>query len=153
MVGEVAGDHLGAAVLAAQLPVLAGELDGGLHRVAARGGEEHAVQVAGCVLGEPGGQGDGGFVGERPDREVAERLALPGGCLGQLLAAVADLHGEQPRQPVEVALAVLVVDVAAFAAGDDRHLAVGEPTEAGEVHPQVTLGVVGQLGHDRLRKS
>ena len=132
------------AVLAAQLPVLAGQLDGGLHRVAAGGGEEHAVEVAGGVVGQPLGQRDGRLVGERPDGEVGQLLALLAGGLGDLLAAVADLHGEQAGEAVEVALAVLVVDVAAFAAGDHRHVVAGERAEAGEVHPQMTLRVIGE---------
>ena len=50
-------------------------------------------------------------------------LGLAGRGLGQLGAAVADLAGEQSGQPVEVALAVLVVDPDAFAPDDDRDLA------------------------------
>ena len=48
---------------------------------------------------------DGGRVRVRPDREVLERLGLPTCGLGQLGATVADLHGEQARQAVEVAVA------------------------------------------------
>ena len=40
--------------------------------------------------------------------------------LNQSLAAVADLHGEQARQPVEVALAVVVPDPDAPAADQDH---------------------------------
>jgi hypothetical protein len=53
---------------------------------------------------------------------------------------VADVHAEEGAQPVEVAVAVLVPDVAAVTAHDDRHLVVGaERAHAAEVHPQVPL--------------
>jgi hypothetical protein len=148
VVGEVARDDLRLAVLAAELPVLPGELDGGLHGVATAGREEHPVQVAGGVFGQSAGQGHGRFVGERPDREVGERLGLVAGGLGQLTAAVPDLHREQAGQPVEIALARLVVDVAALAAGDDRYVAGRVGAESGEVHPEMTLGVIGERCHD-----
>ena len=125
MVGERARDHLGPHRLAAQLEVLAGELDRRLDGVAARRGEEHPVEIAGRACREPFGEHDRRLVGERPDREVGEAARLLGGRLGELLAAVPDLHGEQAGQSVEVAAAVLVVDVAALAAVDDRHVPVG----------------------------
>ena len=145
MIREVATDHLGAAVFATELEVLARELDGGLHRVAARGREEHAVQIAGGVRGEACGELDGRLVRERPDGEVGELLGLPTGGLGQFHATVPHLHREQARQAVEVSLAVLVVDVAALTTGDDGHLTLR--TEAGEMHPQVALSCVGQGVH------
>src|SRR5204862_286105 len=52
-----------------------------------------------------------------------------------------DVHAEERREAVEVALAVLVVDVDALAARDDRHLVlfvVG--AHAREVQPQVAAG-------------
>ena len=59
------------------------------------------------------GQLDGVGVGVGPDREVPELAALAAGGLGQLGAAVADLHGEQAGEAVEVAVALDVPDVAA----------------------------------------
>ena len=50
-----------------------------------------------------------------PVREEAQLAGLVGARLGDVGAAVADVHAEQRREPVEVALAVLVVDVAALA--------------------------------------
>src|SRR5262249_21348973 len=38
----------------------------------------------------------------------------------EFLATVADLHHEQAREPVDIALALVVEDVHALAAGDDR---------------------------------
>ena len=151
VVGEEARDHLRARGLADQLEVLPGQLDRGVDRLAARRCEEHPVEVARSERGEARRQFDGRFVGERPDREVAERLGLTRRGLAELGAAVADLHREQSRQPVEISLAVLVPHVAALATRDDRHLGVGECAEAGEVHPQVTSGEFGQVGHARPR--
>ena len=123
MVGDVAADHLVPLGLADQLEVLAGQLPGRLDRLGAAGGEEDPVEVAGGELGEPLGQLDGLRVRVGPQREVGELGGLLGAGLGQLGAAVADLAGEQAGQAVEVALAVLVVDVDALAADDDRDLA------------------------------
>ena len=50
----------------------------------------------------------------------AQRAGLPGGGFGEFGTAVADLHDEQPGQRVEVALAAVVEDGDAVAAGDDR---------------------------------
>ncbi len=122
VVGEVARDHLRARGLAAQLEVLARQLDRGVDGLAARRSQEHPVEVTGRQFGKARGQFDGRFVGERPDREVAERLGLARRCFAQLGPTVPRLHREQPGEPVEVPLAVLVPHVAALAAGDDRHL-------------------------------
>ena len=76
-----------------------------------------------------------------PVREEAELAGLVGAGLGHVLAAVADVDAEQRAQAVEVAVAVLVPDVAAVAADDDRDLgAVGVGAHAAEVHPEVALG-------------
>ena len=50
-------------------------------------------------------------------------------------AAVADLHGEQPGQPVEVALAAVVEDGDTLAAGDDRRC--DARAVPGEVQPKM----------------
>ena len=55
----------------------------------------------GASVAETGRELDGGRVGVRPDREVLERLRLGPRRLGEVGAAVADLHGEQPREAVE----------------------------------------------------
>jgi hypothetical protein len=122
--------------LALQLEVLLRELPGGLDGLAAADGEEHLVQVAGRADDHPLGQFDRGRVSGAPQREVREFAALLGGGLGQLLAAVADLDGEQPGQPVEVPLPVGVPHVRAVAAHDHRRR--GHPVAVpGEVHPEV----------------
>ena len=142
MICEVTRDHLGARRLSDQLEVLPRQLDRGVERLTSRGSQEDPVEVAGRQRREARGQLDRGFVGEGPYGEVAERLGLASGGLAEFGTTVAGLHGEQTGETVEVALAVLIPHIAALAAGNDRHLAVGERTEAGEVHPQVTLGLI-----------
>jgi hypothetical protein len=79
-------------------------------------------------------------MGVRPvgvERQLAHlrRRGLP-----HLLAVrVADLHREEARERVEVALPVRVLEVAALAADDDRDLAVAVAAHAGEVEPQVLV--------------
>ena len=77
----------------------------------------------GAMRGQAVGQLDGLRVRVGPEREVGQLARLPGRGLGDLGPAVADLADEQPGQPVQVALAVLVIDVLALAAHDDRDLA------------------------------
>ena len=55
-----------------------------------------------------------------PVREEVELAQLRRRGVRQLGAAVADVHAVERREPVEVALAVSVVDVAALAGNDDR---------------------------------
>ena len=89
VVGHRAADHLVLGGLAGELEVLLGELPGGLDRLAATGGEEDPVEVAGRAVGEPLGQLDGPRVGVGPQREEGEVLGLLRGGIGELLAPVA----------------------------------------------------------------
>src|SRR5205814_7519388 len=75
-----------------------------------------------------------------PDGEEVELLHLARGGLAELGAAVPRIHAEQRREPVEVAVALLVPHVRALAANDDRHLAPVKAPVPGEVHPQMPLG-------------
>lgn len=154
VVGDGAGDDLVLGRLAGQLEVLLGELPGGLHRLAAAGGEEDLVEVAGRLVREPLRELDGLGVGVGPDREERQLLRLLGGRLGELLAAVTGLHHEQARQAVEVAPALVVPDVGALTADDGGDGRVLVRRHAGEVHPQVVvrglaevLGGVGAHGY------
>ena len=88
-------------------------------------------------------------VGVAPVGVEAELLGLLGRGLAELGAAVAGVYAEERGEPVEVALAVLVVDVAALAAHEDRHLVVRVGAHAREVHPEVALG---QLLERALRR-
>ena len=137
VIGDGPRYHLVLARLAGQLEVLLGQLPGALDGLAATGGEEDAVEVARRVTGDALGEFDRRWRGVGPQREEGQRLGLLGRGLGEFLAAVADLDDEEPRQSVDVALALVVEDVHALAAGDDRRrdaLAV-----AGEVPPQVPV--------------
>ena len=90
-----------------------------LDGLAAAGGEEDPVEVAGGQRREPLGQLDRLGVGVGPQREERQLGRLLGGGLRELDPAVAGLHDEQPGQPVEVAAAGVVPDVRALAARDD----------------------------------
>src|SRR5205085_3155396 len=74
----------------------------------------------------------------RPVRVEGQLLhLLPGGAPDLVAVRVADVHGEQPGERVEVALAGRVLEVATLAAHDHRHAAVGVRAHAREVEPQV----------------
>src|SRR4051794_14943004 len=82
-----------------------------------------------------------------PVREELELLGLAGGGVADVLAAVPGVHAEQRRQPVEVAPAVLVPDVAALAPDQDRHLVLlVVRAHAREVHPEVAAGQLLEPG-------
>jgi hypothetical protein len=129
-----------------ELEVLLGHFPGGLNGLGAAGGEEHPVQVARGVVREALGQLDRGRGCVSPQREELERARLPGGDLGEFGPPVTHLHCEQPGQCVQVALAAIVEDVDALAAGDDRR---GDSRAVpGEVAPQVAISLGRQvLGH------
>src|SRR5204862_666463 len=74
----------------------------------------------------------------RPVRVEGQLAHLRGSGLADLVAVrIADLHREEARQRVEVALPVGVLEVTAFAADDDRNLAVEIAAHAREVQPEV----------------
>ena len=97
-------------------------------------------------MSEALGELDGAWVRIRPDGEVGQFLGLRRGGRCELLAPVSGLHGEQPGQAVEVAIALVVPDVGALASDDhgDMTRAVVVVRVAGEVHPQVVARLVGQ---------
>jgi hypothetical protein len=82
----------------------------------------------------------------RPDREEREFLRLPGCHLGEATAPVPGVHDEEAGEPVDVLLALRVPDVVALAAGDDRHAGLLQRRLPGEVHPEVVLGLLLQVG-------
>lgn len=148
MVGDRAGDDLVLGRLALELEVLLGQLPGGLDGLAATGGEEDLVEVARRVVGEPLGQLDGLRVGVGPHREEGELLALLVRRLGELVTAVTGVDHEQAGEAVEVALALVVVDVGALATHDGGNGRVLVVRHAGEMHPQVVVrGSAEVLAH------
>ncbi len=142
MVGHLAGDVLGLLAVASHAVVVAGQLESGLDRLAAAAGEEDPVEVARGHRGDLRGELDRPGMGVAPDHEEVEFLVLAGSRFGQFGAAVAGVHAEQPGKPVEVPLAVGVVDIGAVAPGDDRNLMLVVVTaHAGEVHPEVAASL------------
>ena len=140
VVGDLAGDRLVLLAFAVHAVVVAGELQRRLDRLRAAGGEEDAVEVAGGERGDPRRQLDRPRVGVAPERVEVELFDLAGGRLAVLGAAVAGVDAEEAGEAVEVAVAVLVVDVAALGAGDDRDLVAGAVgAHAREVHPEMSL--------------
>ncbi len=139
VVGRLARDRL-PAPLAAGRVVLTRELPGRLDRLGAARAEEDAVQVARRERRHLGRQLDRARMRVGPVRVEGQLAHLRGGRLADLLAVrVADLHGEEPGQRVEVALAVRILEVAAVAADDDRDLGAGVSPHAREVQPEMLV--------------
>jgi len=144
VVRDVPADDFVALGLADQLEVLARQLPRRLDSLGAAGGEEDAVDVAGSPLGNLLSQFDGFRVGVAPHGEVGQLGCLFGARLDKLHPAMAELTCEQAGQPVEIALAVLVVDPHPLTVGDHRDLVLGVTRHAGEMHPQVPVGALLQ---------
>ena len=84
------------------------------------------------------GEFDRARMGVAPERVEVELLDLSSGRFADLGATVAGVDAEEAGEAVEVALAVIVVDVTALGALDDRDLVVGAVgTHPREVHPEV----------------
>ncbi len=148
VVGDRARQDLVLGRHAAQLPIVLGELERGLHGLAAAGREEHPVQVARGVPGEAVGEFDRRGVRVRPQREEGELLSLLGRGLGETRTAVAGVDHEQPGQAVDVLLAGVVPDVVSLTPpDDDRHPpAAVHSGLPGEVHPEVIVCFSLQIG-------
>jgi hypothetical protein len=131
VVGAAAGDRLGAARVAAQGVVLAGDLPGGLDGFGAAAGEEGVLDVDGRDPGQAFGEFDGGRVcGGGPQRAEAEFAELPVGGLGELgRVGVAELAAVQAGEAVDVASAVRVVDVGPSPRCTTKRLSPSVPTE------------------------
>jgi len=140
VVGDLAGDDLVLARLAAEVEVLARQLERRLHRLTAPAGEEHAVQVTGSQRRDPRRQLDRRWMRIGPVGEEPELSGLVGAGLSDVGPTVADVHAEQSRESIEVAVAVLVVDLATLAPHDDRDLVIGVGRHPREMHPQMAPG-------------
>ena len=146
VVGDRAADHLVLGGLAGELEEVLRELPRGLDGLAATAGEEHAVEVAGGVAGDPLGQLHRLRVGVGPQRHERELGGLLGRRLGDVGASVAELVDEQATQTVQVPLALGVVDVGALTPHDHGHLALLVDGMTGEVQPQVVAAGRLQAG-------
>ena len=122
VVGHRAADDLVLHGLAGDLEELLGQFPRRLNCLAATGGEEHAIEVAGGVVGQSLSEFDRGGVRVRPEGEERKLGHLLGRGLGEFDAPVPDLHRKQPGESVDVTLAPVVVHVAAIAAHDDGHV-------------------------------
>ena len=146
VVGRLAGDDLRLVRVAGELVVLAHELDRALDRLRAAAREEDAVEVPGRERGDLRRQLDRRRVRVGPVGEEPELLGLVGAGLRDVGAAVADVDAEQRAEPVEVAVAVLVPDVATLAADQHRDVsALLVRAHARVVQPQVALGQLLQV--------
>jgi len=135
VVGDRSRNHFVFPGFTGELEILLGHLPCGLDRLGAAAGEEHPIQVARGIARQAFGELDRGRGGISPEREERQSAGLPGRDLRQLGTAMTDLHGEQPGQRVEVALAAVVEDGDALAARDDRRREVR--AVASEVQPEV----------------
>ncbi|MCY1217940.1 hypothetical protein D9M72_298710 [compost metagenome] len=114
------GNELGAVGLALQLPVLAGQLECGFHRVRTAGAEGHATHAFRFQHADhPGGQFFGAGMADAVEQlEILQFVQLcRDGCL-DLRAAVADVDVPQPRHAIHQAVALVIEDEAALATED-----------------------------------
>ena len=114
MIGVNPGEDLHLLRFAAQLPVIARDLEGGFVRFGARRGEIDRRAIGVGELDQLFRQADRGNVGGPGiGRGEGELCHLRGGRLGQFLAAVPGIDVPQARETVDVLLAL----------GIDQHLA------------------------------
>ena len=152
VVGALARDDHGALRLADEAPVAAHELDDGLDRLAAAAREED-----GGIVHRRDRRDAVGEVGRRAARDVAVvrvRVQLPhlgGGRIRDLGAAVADVRVPEAAGRVDVAVALVVPEVAALAALEDQlagglhgvHVGDGMP-EMGHAGQPIGAAVAGK---------
>ena len=112
--------------LADELEVVLRQLHRRLDRIAAAGGEEDPVEVARRIAGQTLRDLDRLRVDIRPQRHERQLHRLVVHRLGDGLTTVAHLDGEKAGETVEVLLALVIEDVVAFAAYDDRRLTTVE---------------------------
>src|SRR4030095_12577865 len=85
----------------------------------------------------------GARMGIVPDGDEVELADRGGHRVAELGPAVAGVDAEERGEAVEVTVAVVVPDVAAVAAHDDRDFVLrAERTHPGEVHPEIALGLL-----------
>ena len=140
VVGALARDDHGALGLVDEAPVAAHELDDGLDRLAAAAREED-----GCVVHRRDRRDPVGEIGRGAARDVAvvrvgvQLPHLRGGRIGDLGAAVADVRVPEAAGRVDVAVALVVPEVAALAALEDEL--------AGGLHGVHVGDGVPEMGH------
>lgn len=141
MVGDLAGDEFVLLAFAVGAVVVARQLQRRLDRLGATVGEEDAVEVTRRQVGDPRGEFDRPRVGVAPQGEEVELFDLSRGGLAVLGAPVTGVDAEERREAVQVAVAVLVVDVAPVGPGDQWDLVVGAVgAHPREMHPKMLTG-------------
>ncbi len=137
VVGERAADQVDAVGLALCRPVLACELGCGVDRVSASEAQEDAGIRHRRELDEPLDELERRRVGDVAERlEGLERAQLARDRLDHLLTGVPDVRMPETRGAVEVALARVVPEVDALAAGDHQLVA----GHHGHVRERVPVG-------------
>ena len=140
VVRDLARDQLGLQGVSPGAVVAARQLDRRLDRLRAAVAEEDPVQVARRQRGDPRRQLDRPRMGVAPHGDEVELADLRRHRVAQLAAAVTGVDAEEGREAVEIAVAVVVPDVAPLAADDDRDLVVrAERAHLREVHPEMAL--------------
>ncbi len=140
VVRDLARDQLGLQGVSPGPVIAARQLDRRLDRLRAAVGEEDPVQVARRQRRDPRRQLDRARVGVAPDRDEVELADLRRHRLAELGAPVTRVDAEESREAVQVAVAVVVPDVATLAADDDRDLVLrAERAHLREVHPEMAL--------------
>ena len=139
VISAVAGDDLiagRAARFAGLQMILAGNLEGDLVRFGAAGGKVDAAPPAQQFQYlvrqlRAGRVGHGG-------REIGQFHHLRGRRLRQLAAPIPNVHTPQARHRVQIALALVIFQVAAFSPHHQRRRAVGQRLMLGKRMPQGT---------------
>ena len=151
-------DELGAVGLAAQLVVLAGDLQRAFHRVRAAVAEHHRGHAFGLhQRHQPGRELDGLHVRGAAERVVErQRVHLRDHRVAHRLVAVPQVGAPEAAHAVEQLVAVHVPDPAAFAAGNDVGRRRQHGLGVGHGVPDVLAvvgferGDVGGVGHVQL---
>ena len=138
VIGPISSEDLVARFLTTCHVIVACELDRRLNRFRASAHEEHLVETLWSSFGNQRCSLDGGRTRETPVGEEPELFHLLHGSGGQVIATMAKVGTEKSRQPVEVFIAVRVLDVAACAAFHDRKVAA-PPSTFGVVRDEVRL--------------
>ena len=143
--------------LAPVAPALKGHLQGRLHCGGAVVREEHLVQARGRQLRQAPGQEDGRRMGDPQQGAVGQVRQLVGQGLVQFPAPVPVEVGPEGRDPVQVAVALKIIEVNPFPPADNQRGFLPEALHLGEGVPDMlpvplpeSLGVVIHSG-PRLR--
>ncbi len=146
VVRDPARDDLVPQRLAVVCVPLPGQLVGGLVGVAAAGGEEDPVEVAGSEFGQLRRESDRAGVGDEPVRHEHERRELLlCGRTDLRAVVVSEVRAEQAGQSVDEPAAVRVEEVTTLSAYVDRDVAVCKLGHVREVQHEVFSRVSLQI--------